>query len=184
MAVRERPWPRTKAGDVVASGGLSDADFDELFRGSWLSLVRLSRLLVAEVSLAEDVVQDAFAALYRRRDRMRDVAGARSYLRVSVVNGSRSALRRRRVASLALRSHRFDDDVAGADQQALANAGTTAVLSLLHTLPLRQREVLILRYFLDLPERDIAQTLGISQGTVKSSAARGLKSLKATLGEY
>ena len=80
------------------AGTESVVDITELYAAHRLSLVRLAILLVDDVASAEDVVQDAFAALARRPDAVRDPAKALAYLRVSVVNTARSALRRRRTA--------------------------------------------------------------------------------------
>ncbi|MCW2786245.1 MAG: sigE 15 [Marmoricola sp.] len=152
----------------------------ELYAAHYGRLVRLGVLLLRDQGLAEEVVQDAFVAMHRRWSRI-DQGRAPAYLTTSVVNGSRSALRHRTVVA------RFRPEVPrtepGADVPVLAGAHRTAVLDALAGLPTRQREVLVLRFYLDLSERDIATTLGISPGAVKSHASRGAAALRLTLAE-
>ena len=139
------------------------------------SLVGLARLLVDDLATAEDVVQDAFAALYRRWPFLRDRDAAYGYLRRSVVNGANSHLRRLRTFRSAV-SERIatapspETNVLADEQQAALWAG-------LRALPRRQRQVLVLRYYLELSEAEIATTLGISRGSVKQHASRGLDAL-------
>lgn len=157
-------------------------DLETLYATHRLALVRLAVLLVDELPLAEDVVQDAFLGLHRRGS-LTDPGAALAYLRVSVVNGARSALRRRRtVRDFTTRAARPDDEPP-ADREVLLAADRDATLAAVRWLPVRQREVLVLRYWGDLSERQIAQTLGISEGTVKSTASRALDRLESMLGE-
>lgn len=163
--------------DAVAA-----VDIAELCRTHWLALVRLAVLFVDDTASAEDAVQDAFTALYRRRTPLRDPNAALGYLRVSVVNGCRSMLRRRRTR----RSHRAPVEPVtspAADSALLLNEDNRLVLEAVRSLPRRQREVLLLRYWSDFSEADIARTLGVSAGTVKSAASRGLDRLEKLLGE-
>jgi RNA polymerase sigma-70 factor (sigma-E family) len=190
-----RPDP---AGEASAAAGSTDgtdgtdgtdatdvaearAAVEVLFRSRRLYLVRLARLLVDDRETAEDVVQDAFAGLHRRWRSLRSPDAAEAYLRTAVVNGSRSALRRRRTA----RSQRWpDQDVLvedAADRPALLAAEHRAVLDAMRRLPGRQREVLVLRYWAELGEAEIARMLGISVGAVKSSASRGRDAVAAML---
>ena len=150
-----------------------------LFHTHWASLVRLARLLVDDVETAEDVVQEAFAQLHRRWGSLRDPERALFYLRAAVANGSRNHLRSRRVRRL----HAQDAPVptASAETEALDRADHRAVLSHLRELPWRQRQVLVLRYYLDLSESEIADAMGISRGAVKSHASRGIAALRTTL---
>lgn len=158
----------------------ADAAVELLFREHRLHLVRLALLLVDDRETAEDVVQDAFAALHRRWDSITTHEAAIGYLRTSVVNGSRSVLRRRRTA----RAYRWPDApaAASADAAALESERHREVLAALRRLPRRQREVLVLRYWAELPEAEIAAALGISVGAVKSSASRGRDAVAALLG--
>lgn len=157
----------------------ADAAVEELYAAHYRRLVRLSALLVRDPETAEEVVQDAFVAMHGRWRRLRDPQQGLAYLRQTVVNRSRSVLRRRAVEA----RHPPDPvrDRAGADEQALATERRDRVLDALRALPDRQREVLVLRYYLDLSETEIAQTLGISRGAVKSHASRGAASLRPLL---
>ena len=154
-------------------------DITELYAAHRLSLVRLAVLLVDDFASAEDVVQDAFAALARRPDAVRDPSKALAYLRVSVVNTARSALRRRRTARAYAPPH--DLSPPSPEDSAVLAEEHREVLVALHRLAPRQREVLVLRYWSNLSEAEIAATLGISQGTVKSTASRGLVALEKAM---
>jgi RNA polymerase sigma-70 factor (sigma-E family) len=143
--------------------------------------VRLSVLLVRDVETAEEVVQDSFVAMHGRWRRLHEPDKALAYLRQTVVNRSRSVLRRRAVAARHVNAP--PPDHPGADESAVATERRTAVLDALRALPQRQREVLALRYYLDLSEAQIAETLGISRGAVKSHASRGAASLRELLEE-
>ncbi|MET3963344.1 RNA polymerase sigma-70 factor (sigma-E family) [Marmoricola sp. OAE513] len=168
------------AEESVIDAARTDADqaLAELYAGHYARLVRLAVLLLRDRALAEDVVQDSFVAVHQRWHRI-DQGNAPAYLAKSVVNRSRSALRHRTVVA----RHRPDPlpDAAPADAPLLEAAGRKAVLDALADLPTRQREVLVLRYYLDLTERDIAEALGVSQGAVKSHAARGAAALRLSL---
>ena len=158
----------------------SDAAIAELFRAHRLGLVRLAVLLVDDLETAEDVVQEAFGALHRRWHSLDAEDAALGYLRTSVVNGSRSVLRRRRT----VRNRWRPDDpppADAADAPALLADEHRQVLRALDRLPSRQREVIVLRYWSELSEAQIAATLGISVGAVKSSASRGRDALAAVL---
>lgn len=151
----------------------------DLYAGHRLDLVRLAVLLVDDRSTAEDVVHDVFAGLLTGAKRLRDPDAAVAYLRRGVVNRSRSALRRRRTA----RAYAPPEDPprAGPDDLALLGEEQREVCAALQTLPARQREVLVLRYWSELTEAQIAETLGISRGTVKSTASRALAALEKKL---
>jgi len=162
------------------SGNRSDDDqLAELYAAHRLGLVRLAILLVDDLASAEDVVQDAFTAFASKGARLRDPAAALGYLRVSVVNGSRSALRRRRTAREYTPPRAVEAD--GPDARAVLSEEHREVLVALDQLPPRQREVLVLRYWSGLGEAEIATALGISRGTVKSTASRALASLEKIL---
>lgn len=150
----------------------------ELFHAHYAQLVRLSRFLVDDEETAEDVVMEAFVALCRRWRAIRDPNEAYRYLRSCVLNGARSQLRRRKV--IRLHDATADPPPPGPDVAAAASARTT-VMGLLRALPLRQRQVLVLRYFLDLSEAEIAETLDISPGSVKTHTARGMAALAHAL---
>ncbi len=156
-------------------------DIDELFRTHRLPMVRLAHLLVDDLASAEDVVQAAFFGLWRNQRTLRNPDAAAGYLRRAVVNESRSTLRRRRTVRLHLRAA-DPDDGEPADAHLLRTEEHRHVLGQVQALPPRQREVLVLRYWSNLSEAEIAQTLGISPGTVKSQASRALARLQHTMG--
>ncbi len=164
----------------------ADAAVGALYAAHWRQLVRLSVLLVRDLGTAEEVVQDAFVAMHGRWHRLRDPDKALAYLRQSVVNRSRSVLRHRGVVNrhLAREAAAPLPTQPGADQAALAAEQRGAVLDALADLPRRQREVLALRYYLDLSEAEIATTLGISKGAVKSHASRGVAALRTRLAPH
>jgi RNA polymerase sigma-70 factor (sigma-E family) len=170
---------RTAVDQPTAQVEWDDALLD-LYASQRPGLVRLAVLLVDDRAAAEDVVQDAFLALQRRWHAVDPLAAA-GYLRTSVVNGARSVLRRRGVARRHLRVAEPDEGPA-ADLALLLDEEHRQVVEALRTLPRRQREVLVLRYWSELSESEIAATLGIARGTVKSSASRGLSALEKRLG--
>jgi RNA polymerase sigma-70 factor (sigma-E family) len=157
----------------------ADTAVEELYALHYRRLVRLSVLLVRDVETAEEVVQDSFVAMHDRWRRLRDPDKGLAYLRQTVVNRSRSVLRHRAVEARHPSSVQADHH--GADEDAVATERRTQVLDALRALPARQREVLALRYYLDLSEAQIAETLGISRGAVKSHASRGAASLRQLL---
>jgi RNA polymerase sigma-70 factor (sigma-E family) len=167
------PAQRWDADDAVA----------QLYAVHYASLVRLAALLVRHSGEAEEIVQDAFVAMHGRWRRLREPDKALGYLRRSVVNAARSAHRHHDVSDRHLLRERRTGEVhrsaASAEQQALNGETRTELMHALDALPQRQREVLVLRYYSDLSEHDIATVLGISHGTVKSHASRGLHSLRA-----
>jgi len=158
----------------------ADGALEQLYAGHYAGLVRLGVLLLRDQGLAEDVVQDSFVAMHARWDRI-DPVRAPAYLRQTVVNRARSALRHRTVVA----RHRPDPgpDAAPADEPLLRSEGRARVLDALADLPVRQREVLVLRHYLELSEAEIAHTLGISRGAVKSHASRGAAALRRSLQE-
>ncbi len=169
-----------------------------------LGLVRLAVVLTGDRGAAEDIVQDAFLGLYRRWDHLADTAAPLGYLRVSVVNGCRTVLRRRARLWLGATA----DFAEGADEAVIEAGGTAgygygngaafaesaearallgdeqrAVAAALRKLPRRQREALVLRYYLDLSVEETAQAMGVSQGTVKSATHRALAAVGRILKE-
>jgi RNA polymerase sigma-70 factor (sigma-E family) len=150
-----------------------------LFEEHYVSLVRMARLLVDDLETAEDVVMDAFTSLYQRWVAIRDPAEAHRYVRSCVLNGARSQLRRRRLR----RRHESESPRLEASRESLetGEADRSTVIQLLRTLPYRQRQVLVLRYFVDMTEVQIAYELGVSAGSVKTHASRGLAALARAL---
>ena len=152
---------------------------DELYRANRLHMVRLAMLLVDDLATAEDVVQDAFAGVVRAWDQLETEAAMRAYLRTCVVNTARSVLRRRRTARAYVPP--LSPTAPGADEAAVLSEEHRDVIAALGTLPQRQREVLVLRHWSALSEAEVAETLGISRGTVKSSSSRGLAALRSAM---
>jgi RNA polymerase sigma-70 factor (sigma-E family) len=156
---------------------------DGLYRSHALGLLRLALLLAGDRTTAEDVVQDAFLGLYRAWSRIREPDKALGYLRTSVVNGCRSVQRARRTAWLRAERHqRHEPPVWSAEAAALAGEDRREVLTAVARLPRRQREVLALRYYAELGDSEIASVLGVSRGTVSSTASRALAALARELG--
>jgi RNA polymerase sigma-70 factor (sigma-E family) len=153
----------------------------ELYRAHGLALVRIAMLLVGDKPTAEDVVQDAFAGLYRMSDRLRDPDKALAYLRVSVVNGCRSVHRARRVRFRHVSPP--EPAIWSAEALVMAKEDSRLMLQAVARLPRRSREVLGLRYYLDLADTEIAETLGVSRGTVSATASRALAALARQLRE-
>jgi len=162
----------------------ADEGVRELYAAHWAGLVRLAWLLVRDDLVAEEVVQDAFIAVHRRWGSLRDQASAAAYLRRAVVNGARSALRHRGVEQRYVAREQGAGDIPGrrdaasAEDHALATETSNTMIAALGRLPQRQKEVLTMRYYLDLSEAQIADALGISAGAVKAHAHRGLASLR------
>lgn len=160
----------------------ADGAVAELFRDHYQLLVRIAYLLVHDTGRAEELVQDAFVDLHGRWSKLDDPAAAAGYLRQSVLNRSRSALRHLKVvrihdARTVLR------DVGSAESSALEQMRSEEILALLARLPRRQREVLVLRHYGQLSEAEIATALGISAGSVKTHSSRGRKALRPVLAE-
>ena len=164
----------------TASAAWDAADVvTEIYTGHYNQLVRLAVLLVHDVQTAEEVVQDAFEAMHLAWRRLRDSEKALSYLRQTVVNRSRSVLRHRKVVDM--HAPKPAPDEPSAEHAALTLLERSAVAAALRSLPLRQREAIVLRYYADFSEADIAAAMGISRGAVKSHTARAMAALKSIL---
>jgi len=170
-----------EAGRAQAGTGAADpaAAVAALYREHALGLTRLALVLTRDAQAAEDIVQDAFCGLHRRWGHVRDTDRALAYVRSAVVNGCRSEYRRRRSA----RGQLPDVPARSAESAALASEERREVLRALASLPARQREALVLRYYLELSEAETATAMRVSRGTAKSSAARGIASLRRLLQE-
>lgn len=184
-AVSARPIHVTDTMVADASLGPVAADWDAeqavttMYSTHYRSLVRLAALLVRDTATAEEVVQDSFIAMHSSWRRLRDSDKALSYLRQSVVNRSRSVLRHRMVVDR--NAPKPAPDMPSAEQGALSLLERSAVISALRELPPRQREALVLRYYGDLSEAQIASAMGISRGAVKSHTARAIAALRQVL---
>ncbi len=157
----------------------ADEAITQIYAAHYRSLVRLAALLLRDVGASEEVVQDSFIAMHGAWRRLRDPDRALAYLRQSVVNRSRSVLRHRTVELRHAPAPM--PDAASAEHGAMGSLEHQEVIVALRRLPERQREVLVLRYYADLSEADIADAIGISRGAVKSHASRGMAALRTTL---
>jgi RNA polymerase sigma-70 factor (sigma-E family) len=165
------------SGAVV--GWDADRAVTAIYSEHYRSLVRLAAFLVRDNATAEEVVQDSFVAMHGAWRRLRDTDKALSYLRQSVVNRSRSVLRHRMVVDK--NTPKPPPDMPSAEHGAIIQLERSAVVSALRALPERQREALVLRYYGDLSEAQIASVMGISRGAVKSHTARAMAALRIVL---
>ncbi len=171
------PDTRSQEGAAAAVGAL--------YESSALGLIRMAYVMLGDLPSAEDVVQEAFCGLYRRWDGLASTDGALYYVRTSVLNGCRSALRRRAVRRGFVQHQTLADEppAASAETVALGGEERQEVIRALARLPHRQREVLVLRFYAELPDEQIARVMGIRPGTVRSTAFRALDALGRTLKE-
>lgn len=169
--------PQSGTVDPPGSPGLPDDPRDVvigLYRTHVLGLTRLAVVMLGDRPAAEDVVQDAFCGLYTHWGRLSDPAKALPYLRASVLNGCRNHRRRWRRTGRETAGWESSES---AESSVLLAEEHREVLAALHRLPARQREALVLRFYLDLAEPEIAHIMGVSQGTVKSTTSRALAAL-------
>ena len=195
---RRRPAAAVRRPRAAAPGGPGarpaaelptdpDVAITELYRAHWHRLVRLAWLLLRDQLAAEDVVQDAFVATHRSWASIRDGGRVVGYLQTAVVNGCRSVQRHTVVVDRQNAREAAAADAPGrgshgsAETHVLHSAERDAVMDALRALPSRQREVLVLRYYSDLSEAQIAHALEISPGAVKTHAHRGLTALRRTI---
>ena len=167
--------------------GLPDASVGvtELYQAHGVGLIKLGVIMLGDRTAAEDVVQDAFFGLYRNWGRLSDPVNALAYVRASVLNGCRAALRQR------IRRDRRDRSVVAADAVPVESVEAIVMLSEEHRevfaamrrLPDRQREALVLRFYLGVTEEETARAMGISRGTVKSATSRAVAALGRMLEE-
>jgi RNA polymerase sigma-70 factor (sigma-E family) len=158
--------------------GSSLTQLHRLFSTRYPAMVALAQLILGERAAAEEIAQEAFVRVQRR---LSQIDNPEAYLRTTVVNLARSAVRRRSGVLRYLRHHQEEDQQIPDASEQLSERD--AVLAMLARLPHRQREVLVLRYYLDYSENEIAHALGISVGTVKTHMSRGLTAAARLLGE-
>lgn len=167
-------------GGVTQAPSAGDSDYQALFHGQFAAMARLAAMLGADDP--EDVAQEAFVRLHRRSRTLRDPQAAVGYLRATVVNLTRSRLRHlavvRRHADTAPQVPAL---TASAEQDVLTRESHHELVAALARLSRRHREALVLRYWLDLTEAEMAEAMGVSRGTVKSHVSRGLDALAAEL---
>jgi RNA polymerase sigma-70 factor (sigma-E family) len=155
-----------------------------LYQAHAVGLIRLAIIMLSDRAAAEDVVQDAFLGLYRHWGGLSDGGNALTYVRSSVLNGCRNALRRRaRHDGGGRATGRSEPVSASAEAVALVSEQHQLTLAAIRRLPDRQREALVLRYYLDMSEDETARAMGISRGTVKSATSRAIAALGRMLKE-
>jgi RNA polymerase sigma-70 factor (sigma-E family) len=168
----------------VTTGNVDRDDLVEaLFREEGAALVRLARLFTDDRTAAEDLVQEAFVRLYRTADRIRDRGKAASYLRSIVLNLARDHNRRGLMSLRHQEALTPEASSEAPEDRILLDAEQARVMEALRSLPSRQRDCLVLRFYFDLSGPGIAETLGISPDSVKTHCRRGLSSLRAMLEE-
>lgn len=163
--------------EVVA--GTTVDHLTETYQAHYRSLLGLAALLLDDTASCEDVVQEAFIRVHSARNRVRDRDKTLAYLRQTVVNLSRSALRRR-ILGLKLLSKPMPD-MASAEEGAYDRLERDDLIRAMRGLQRRQREVLVLRYFADMTEAQVAETLGVSLGSVKAYGSRGIAALRVAM---
>jgi len=160
----------------VSSG---EIDFRRFFDAEFRPLRRFAYLLTSDWSEAEDLAQEAMVRTFRAWGRIQDRTKPGAYARAVLVNRHRSLLRRAKVEAkhaLARRPDPVPEDAEPADDRVL-------VWKALGVLPVKERAVVVLRFFEDLPQAEIAEVLGVPVGTVKSMTHRALGRLRDELGE-
>ena len=174
--------PADAALGPVPAGAQSDAGqaITAIYGTEYRSLVRLAAVLVGDVGIAEEVVQDSFVAMYGAWSRLRDRDKALAYLRQRVINRSRSALRQGMVADGNAPAPN-PGIMPSAEQGTITQPERSAVISAMHALSPRQREALMLRFYLDLAERQAASAMGISLCAANSHTARAKAALLSVL---
>lgn len=157
----------------------ADRHVTALYQAHALSLARLALLMLGDRDAAQDVVQDAFFGLYRRWDKLASADAAPAYLRASVLNGCRTLLRRRSRTAL----QPGEESLESAEAALMHTEEQRAILAAIRRLPARQREALVLRYYLDMSEDQTARAMGVSRGTVKSATSRAIAAIGRMLKE-
>jgi RNA polymerase sigma-70 factor (sigma-E family) len=170
LTVEVGPWAMAESADDLMA---------RLFHHHYRQLLRLAAVLIDDPSQCEEVVQEAFTRVYASRSRIRDHDKALAYLRQTVVNLSRSTLRRRMVA--ARHPSPWAPNAVSAEDEAYAAIERDAVVAAVRRLPTRCREAVMLRYYSDLSVAETAEVMRISEGAVKSYTSRGLDALAELL---
>jgi RNA polymerase sigma-70 factor (sigma-E family) len=165
--------PATTAAAAVAA----------LYEAHALGMIRLAHIMLGDRQGAEDVVQEAFCGLYRRWPHLSDPGSAVSYVRSAVLNGCRSVLRRRTVSHAVHGLAGHPEPVLSAESAVLTREAREEIMRAVRRLPHRQREALVLRFYLDLSAEETATTMGISPSSVRSATHRALASLGLMLQE-
>lgn len=165
-------------GGVVTRARDRDADFEAYMSARQPGLLRTAYLLTGDQHTAEDLVQTTLAKLYLSWDKVQDRGMLDGYVRRILVNENNS-LWRRPWKRRELSTDKVPDQQPVTDDP---DEGRSAALwQFVQTLPRRQRAVVVLRYYEELSEAEVADVLGISVGTVKSQASRALAGLRVRL---
>ena len=154
-----------------------------LYEAHALGMIRLAHIMLGDRQGAEDVVQEAFCGLYRRWSHLSDPGSAVPYVRSAVLNGCRSVLRRRATSRAPHGLAGHSEPVLSAESAVLTREARDEIMRAVRRLPHRQREALVLRFYLDLPAEETAATMGISPSSVRSATHRALTSLGRILQE-
>jgi RNA polymerase sigma-70 factor (sigma-E family) len=171
VALERNELAIVRADALARANARRDRTVAALFDAHYVDFCRLAGLLLADAAQAEEVVQEAFLRTFAGWRRIREPDRAQFYLRRAVVNLCKSRLRRRSVERRG-NSVLCDRQPAAAPAWEDHTAGTVAMAEALRRLPPRQRAVVVLRYYLDLSEADIASELQTSTGTVKSQLSK------------
>jgi RNA polymerase sigma-70 factor (sigma-E family) len=182
LPVTIRPVRSPGGGAVATDVDVTTDLLTETYQNHYTSLLRLAALLLDDVGSCEDVVQEAFIRVHAARSRVREPEKLLAYLRQTVVNLSRSTLRRRLIGLRLLPKPL--PDAASAEEGAYDALERDALIQALRGLQRRQREVLVLRYYGDLTEAQVAEALGVSIGSVKAYGSRGIEALRARMEEH
>jgi RNA polymerase sigma-70 factor (sigma-E family) len=155
-----------------------------LYHAHAVSMIRIALLMLGDRSAAEDVVQEAFFGLFRRWHGLNDPGKAEAYVRSAVLNGCRDAVKRRdRRTRRDLMAALDRPEPPSAEAAALISEDRRRILAGLRLLPVRQREALVCRYYLELSEEETASAMGVARGTVKSTTSRAVAALGRMLRE-
>jgi RNA polymerase sigma-70 factor (sigma-E family) len=154
-----------------------------LYAAHAVGLIRLGFVMLGDRGMAEDVVQDAFLGLYRHWTGLIDPGNALTYVRSAVLNRCRNAMRQRGRSGRREAGPRESMASESAEAAVLVGEEHQRVLAAIRALPDRQREALVLRYYLDMSEEETARAMGISRGTVKSATSRAVAALGRMLKE-
>lgn len=172
---------RPPTGTLSTLSGAGEEWLAQVYAREAATLVRLARFFVDDRAAAEDLVQEAFIRLSRTRERLRDPDATRAYLRAIVLNLARDHNRR----GLMSFRHRppADPGEPTVEEQVTGRDDARALVAALRELPVRQRDCVVLRYYLELSVPEVAATLGLSTNSVKTHLQRGLRGLEAKLAD-
>lgn len=186
MEALSEPAGGGRAGAVLRAlpgGARSDreAAVRALYQARHAELVRFATFILGDADAAEDVSQEAFMRVYDAWDRLEHPDQALAYLRATVVNLSRGRHRHRQVVERKPQPRLVP--VPSAEDDAMGRVGRSAVLDAVSSLPSRQKACVVMRHWLRMTEGEIAATLDLSVGSVRTHSKRGLATLQRKLGD-